>query len=748
MSFNVMTPAGLFDRIKKSSDGRAPGRAPFTLVLGAGFSYGVIPTTAQVVREDLPWWVWCQREEEGGPTPWHYLNLKEADFPARVEGAKGFWADVLRDWRAGPPPFALGTDGLPTLATVGEAYRFALSATCISGLDTPAQVRRYFGDIIRRIRGRLNAAHLYLAALVAAKPKLFGTVFTTNFDPLLQRSLQLVNAPYYVSDRPDSMEYAGDDDVTEAMHVVHPHGSIYQPLLLNSPDEIDDYADRNREKFQEYFRTHAVLVVGYSGWDDAITRALAGVRHFDHNLYWADRGDNPEASGLTPLAKDILEKHRNAFYVPIAGADTLLAELHLHLTKHSLPEVFREPILVAQKQLDLCDLTGVKLLRIASRSASAPTAGADGGGTGGLSAVVTADTLDLGDEVKGVRKRLEAAQDLFTGKTSTDPNAVLAAETRRRFAVGSDHYFSKRYGEALEEFEFVVPNRKYLDPTERTQVLYRRGVTYGERGEADRAVADYTAVIDDPDAPADQRARARINRGVNYGRRGEADREIADYTAVIDDPGAPADERAKARYNRGVTYGRRGEADRAVADFTAVIDDPDAPADQRAKARYNRGVAHGERGEADREIADYTAVIDDPGAPAQQRAKARFNRGVTYGERGEADRAVADYTAVIDDPDAPAEQRAKARVNRGVTYGERGEADREIADYTAFIDDPNAPADLRVKATRWRDQLLAQQQPLAPEPAAPSKRRPSKKRSGGKKADPPAEPDTTADPTP
>ncbi len=524
MSFNVLALDDLFVRVGECCGAGAADDPPFTLVLGSGFSYGIIPTTAEIVRADLPWWKWCQRQEKGGPTPDHYRDRKEADFAgAAKEEAKRFWEKVTKTYRGdGKAVFALDADGLPTGEGVGEAYRFALSPECGPGLHSHALVRRYFGDIIRRVGRRMNPAHLYLASLIAERPKLFGTIFTTNFDPLLQRSLQLVNAPYYVSDRPDTMEYADDDGVVDGVHVVHAHGSIYRYLLLNSPDEIETYAVRNQKHLEQYFRKHAVLIVGYSGWDDAITRALAGVERFEHNLYWTDRAGDPEKSNLSAVAKDILRKHRNAFYVPIAGADALMVQLHQHLIDHRLPLVFREPILVAQSQLKLCDLSGVKLARGVSRSDPSRTLATDGG-TSTVGATAVTDDQDLGGEVQAVQKRLEDAQDLFTGKTSTDPTAVLAAEVRRRFAVASDHYFSDRYSEALPHFDFVIFHREYLDPAERAVALFRRGFTYGkcgEAGDADRAIDDYTAVINDPDAPADQKAMARVNRGSTYGRRG------------------------------------------------------------------------------------------------------------------------------------------------------------------------------------------------------------------------------------
>jgi tetratricopeptide (TPR) repeat protein len=718
MAYNILKQAELFERIAERI---APGntnaeRQPqFTLILGSGFSYGIIPTTAQIVQQDLSWWKWCQRAEQDGHTPDTFRQTRQAPDDATTKAkAREFWERVLVCHRRQPDgttkPIQLDANGVPDKHSVGEAYRFALSPQCTPGLCEPNDVRRYFGDLIRRAGRRLNPAHLFLASIIAENPRLFGTIFTTNFAPLLQRALQLVNAPFFVSDRPETLQSPDDDDVFDAVHLIHAHGRIYRYLLVNSPTEIERYAAENQPKLQEYFRKHAVLIVGFSGWDDAITRALKGVTRFDRSLYWLDWNADANKSSLSADAREILEKHENAYYVPIKSADDVMVQLHRHLTGHALPRLFREPILLAREQLDTCDLNGVKLVRDAEPS---PPTSVDAKLSGSPS---RSDDVDLGNEIESVSKRLDAAQDLFTGKTSTDPAAILLAEVRQRFAVASDHYLSDRYVEALTHLEYVVANAESLDPAERALAFFRRGFAYGQRGEAgdvERAIEDYTTVIDMPDAPAERKARARVRRGITYRQRGETgdlEREIADYTAVIDMPDAPVEQKALARFSRGWTYGLRGEAgdvERAIADYTAVIDMPDAAARQKAMTRVNRGFTYGQRhgaGDVERAIADYTAVIDMPEAPAERKARARVNRGFTYGQRGGAgnvERAIADYTAVIDMPEAPAEQKALARVNRGVAYDQRGEAgdvERAIADYTAVIDMLEVPAEQKALA--------------------------------------------------
>jgi hypothetical protein len=88
-----------------------------------------------------------------------------------------------------------------------------------------------------------------------------------------------------------------------------------------------------------------------------------------------------------------------------------------------------------------------------------------------------------------------------------------------------------------------------------------------------------------------QRAKAQIMRGLTYYRRrqlGDLDLAIADYTAVIDMPETPADQRATAHINRAAAFGSRGQVGdmhRAIRDYTAAAEMTDAPAELRARAR-------------------------------------------------------------------------------------------------------------------------------------------------------------------
>ena len=59
----------------------------------------------------------------------------------------------------------------------------------------------------------------------------------------------------------------------------------------------------------------------------------------------------------------------------------------------------------------------------------------------------------------------------------------------------------------------------------------------------------------------------RIPTGAAYGNKGEYDRAISDFTEAIRlDP-----KLASAYYNRGIAYENKGEHDKAIADYTEAI---------------------------------------------------------------------------------------------------------------------------------------------------------------------------------
>ena len=175
-----------------------------------------------------------------------------------------------------------------------------------------------------------------------------------------------------------------------------------------------------------------------------------------------------------------------------------------------------------------------------------------------------------------------------------------------------------------------------LDVGGHAELLVLRGRSYYFLRRIDDAIADWGSASELTGAAVDFVAQALINRGFTWGQKGETDKELADYSRVIEQlPSAPVEQVARALTNRGVTWGQKGEIDKALADCTRVIEQlPGAPLEQVAQALNNRGITWGQKGETDKELADYTRVIEQLPVRRSNRSQRRCtNRGVTWGQK-------------------------------------------------------------------------------------------------------------------
>ena len=205
-----------------------------------------------------------------------------------------------------------------------------------------------------------------------------------------------------------------------------------------------------------------------------------------------------------------------------------------------------------------------------------------------------------------------------------------------------------------------------VDPTEQyAEAHFDRGLAHADKGDCDKAIADYTEAIRlDP-----KYAKAFNNRGAAYRKKGELAKSMADITKAIQlDP-----KLAEAYSNRGVSWGEKGDLDKAITDFTEAIRlDP-----KLAIAFRHRGVAYAQKNDIERSIADLAEAIRlDP-----KNADAYYSRAISYQEKGDLDKAIADFSEAIRlNP-----KDVAAFNNRGATYSDKGEPDRAITDFTEAI---------------------------------------------------------------
>jgi tetratricopeptide (TPR) repeat protein len=185
------------------------------------------------------------------------------------------------------------------------------------------------------------------------------------------------------------------------------------------------------------------------------------------------------------------------------------------------------------------------------------------------------------------------------------------------------------------------------DRQEEAKEYVMRGNLYAERGDYNRAIADFTQAIRlDPN-----NADAYFGRGYSYANKNDYDRAIGDYNEAI--RLKPDD--AAAYTNRGSAYAEKGDYDRAIADFTQYIRRI-ANLVEAANAANNRVLVS---------TMNYMLV------------EAYDKRGRAYVFKGSYDRAMADFTESIRlDPN-----NADAYVYRGGVYYFKNDYARARADF-------------------------------------------------------------------
>lgn len=165
----------------------------------------------------------------------------------------------------------------------------------------------------------------------------FNTVFTTNFDDLLNEAFY-----QYSNNRPivcaHDSSISGVSVTSDRPKVIKLHGDYLFDNIKTTLRETESLETNMRLKFQEFAKDYGLIVVGYSGQDrsimDILTFLLQQEDYFKNGIYWCIRkGEEDKVCGEL---KKLLWRDR-VFYVEIDGFDELMAELNHYLNDGKLP---------------------------------------------------------------------------------------------------------------------------------------------------------------------------------------------------------------------------------------------------------------------------------------------------------------------------------------------------------------------------------------------------------------------------
>lgn len=278
-------------------------------------------------------------------------------------------------------------------------------------------------------------------------------------------------------------------------------------------------------------------------------------------------------------------------------------------------------------------------------------------------------------------KILEEDRDaLMTDAAQLPENAVMALHYWADGKITEAHACIK---EELEAAEDQKAKDSLLHRVSR--MLIHRGIIHGDTGETQRAISDYTAVIELPNSRIDQVALALISRGATFALNSASDLAFTDFSRVINLARVSEELLVWAYLCRGAAQSDLGNNQQSVLDFSNVISMENISLDCLARAMYNRGVAYSKLSDQYRAIDDYSAVICLPKAPIVLTAMSYLNRGVLYGDIGETNLAISDYSTLINLASAPIDQIAKALHNRASIHLKHGQKEKAQVDYESLL---------------------------------------------------------------
>jgi len=189
--------------------------------------------------------------------------------------------------------------------------------------DQPSQRRELIETYIDE--GVPSWGYIYLVNLLSEN--CFNTVFTTNFDDLLNE------ACYSYSKNLRPIVSAHDSSITSVRltsprpKIIKLHGDFLFDNIKNTVRELESLEDNMRSKFKQFASEFGMIVVGYAGNDRSIMDTLNTLLHtdtsFPHGIYWCVLKGAEISSEVENLSR-----FPRFHIVEIDGFDHFFAELH------------------------------------------------------------------------------------------------------------------------------------------------------------------------------------------------------------------------------------------------------------------------------------------------------------------------------------------------------------------------------------------------------------------------------------
>lgn len=198
--------------------------------------------------------------------------------------------------------------------------------------DLPPQRRMFVESEVAKKMPSIGYA--YLMQLVTQR--YFNTIFTTNFDDLLNEAFH-----YFSDERP--IVCAHDSSISSITvtstrpKIIKLHGDYLFDDIKSTQRETESLEENTKKKFVEFSRDFGLVVVGYSGCDrsimDVLHNLLRNEEYLKNGIYWCVR---PGDEAISEELEKLLWRER-VYWVEIDGFDEVMAELYSNFFGSALP---------------------------------------------------------------------------------------------------------------------------------------------------------------------------------------------------------------------------------------------------------------------------------------------------------------------------------------------------------------------------------------------------------------------------
>jgi hypothetical protein len=190
--------------------------------------------------------------------------------------------------------------------------------------DLPPQRRRFVENEVDEAFPSIG--YSYLVSLASESSKYFDTIYTTNFD-------DLINESFYQFSKRRPMVCAHDSSVNSLSissarpKIIKLHGDYLFDDIKSTLKETESLESNIKNKLTHFSKEYGLIVVGYAGNDrsvmDIINHLLKSEDYFKNGIYWCLR----KGETINQELRKLLWKDK-VYYVEIDGFDEFFAEVH------------------------------------------------------------------------------------------------------------------------------------------------------------------------------------------------------------------------------------------------------------------------------------------------------------------------------------------------------------------------------------------------------------------------------------